>query len=1748
MRNVYGRRIAQQVLPAIPVKVGRLDEYSVATQEQQVFRGEVEADRRHRRNTSNTGVLSRTRAILGALSLLFCAAASAQSIGVNKSFNPVQIQDRTPFNVSRLNVTVTNNVGGKTLTNLNLTDNLPAGVVIAPNPNVSNACGATVAATAGASSLTIHGGQVNFGDVCQFQVDVVSTTASIYTNTIPAGAPLANGEVVPQAASASLTVIRMDSNLPKATAKTFSPNALVSGQTAQMTITLRNDNILPLPHTNLRDNLPAGMTIASPANASTDCSGGSLNATPGASQLSLSGTTIPPGATCTVTAAVVGVASGASTVNLQNNINPGDLTSLNGDVTPPLSNAGTTTGTLAVTPVPTQLLTKAFSTGSPYVGQAFSMTWTLYNNTVTPWSNLAVSDLLPAGLQVYATAPAASTTCPGGAVTAPGGNAVQLSGASLAVGRSCTVTIKVVAPTGSNGQVLTNTIPANSMTSNGTPLTHSAASASVTLVAPGPGTGPGLSSVDKNYVQLIPESALDPAGALPAGHFPATVTGGLIDMTIRLNKSVPSGGVDVDLTPLHIDDDWSASAPNLRFVSTVSNQCGGTLTTPAGGQSLSLDNGVIAQGAGSCTIRVRLRADTNLGPPPLGTPQRNSATACVGNGVCLPAGSRTGTADGLVIGSPPLSPAKSFSPATIPLNGTSRASITIQNPASATRYNVQAVDALPPALKFAAPLNAAVSCTNNPGVTPTFQVNGKTLTLMAAHINGFSNSATPPQCTIAFDVVADSAASPGSTATNSILANGVTATDVGGVPDPTATNVRPADANLTFSDPLAGPQVSKGFSPIVVFKKNGNGPINNNVQGTGIGELSTLTLQIINPNPGGANNLSGLSLTDNLPAGVVLAPVPNASTVSCGGAAAVAATAGGTSVAISNATVTPGSSCVIKVDVVGSAQGNQVNQVPAGAVHTAQGVSNALPASATLTVLATTPIAALYKDVVKTGSAASIQGQPVAAGDSLTYVMKLSNPGYLNLSLKDDVKLVQDVIPVGATFVSATGGDFNGSLSGNKVVWDFAGSSRVLARGEAVTLMLNVKVSNTVNAPLVNVASTPNIANCGPYDSAACSFSPPAAACQLPADPLHPSAAELANPAICHPVVNPIASAASLKLVKSHSGKLTVGQVGVYTLTISNTGATASKDLIHISDLLPDGMSLIAANPIVSSNGSISNLAVKGQLVTFDFTPAAAITAGSSAVLTLSVNISAAASGNLTNFASISGRDDLVRLTPGVACNDANYCSKDPAVIDDVPLLSLTKTGPATLTLGGSAEYTLTVKNIGNAATSGALQLIEKLPPGLSLNGAISSKDGRVANLVSSGTVQGGLTLKFDFMPSAALPAASGAVSMTVPVQVAASMPVGAATNYASVGGGGDLQSSGVPMAPGSDCSDPHCASAASTIVAPNALLSVVKTVNKHEAELGDMLTYSVTVTNIGNSTVTQPSIVDRLPAGFRLIANSSRVSGATLVRLDGAPGPLLTYALDLINPGASVTLTYRVRLGVGAMQGDGINRVTATCPRNGNPNCANEARAKVHVVGGVFTTDACVVGMIFVDCNGNQVKDSEELGIPGVHLYLENGTYLISDVEGKYSFCGLSPKTHVLKVDQTTLPRGSRLVSSSNRNAGDAGSLFLDLKNGELQRADFIEGSCSNPVLEQVKARRAQGEITGPQTEKKRGAALKFEGKAPDYPQQGTDSANQTIVKPRIEHDVDISRDLRRIPETISERDTPLQQLEINQGGRHAQ
>ena len=373
--------------------------------------------------------------------------------------------------------------------------------------------------------------------------------------------------------------------------------------------------------------------------------------------------------------------------------------------------------------------------------------------------------------------------------------------------------------------------------------------------------------------------------------------------------------------------------------------------------------------------------------------------------------------------------------------------------------------------------------------------------------------------------------------------------------------------------------------------------------------------------------------------------------------------------------------------------------------------------------------------------------------------------------------------------------------------------------------------------------------------------------------------------------------------------------------------------------------------------------------------------------------------------------------------------------------------------------------------------------------------------------------------------------------------------------------------------------------------LVIEKSSGLRSVELGEQVAYRLRIRNTGNTPAIKPVVVDLLPRGFRFEPGSVRVQNATATNVEMTSNRELRITLDRIdmpgsttnttgnagggssttgnagsstagntatgtgnpdttgsrltgntsNTGASsrdVLITYRLRAGVGSQEGDGINRAHIQCvaPRSpsGLADCSNESRWKVQVTGGIFSEEACLAGQIFVDCNGNSIKDREELGIPGVRLYLENGTWLVSDEQGKYSHCGLRPRTHVLKVDSRTLPRRSRLVTSSPQNVGDANSLFIDARKGMLHRADFIEGSCSNTVIEQVKARQAQGPSPSVQTEgplppagsgatekhhntgtplQQTQPALTFDSKRrlTSRPrQQGTDSARQPLSRTR--------------------------------------
>ena len=87
--------------------------------------------------------------------------------------------------------------------------------------------------------------------------------------------------------------------------KAFSPAPVKAGQVSTLTVTLNNSNAQALTGANLTDNLPTGLFIANPANATTTCTGGAVAAAVAGTSIALTNATLPANGSCTFQADVL---------------------------------------------------------------------------------------------------------------------------------------------------------------------------------------------------------------------------------------------------------------------------------------------------------------------------------------------------------------------------------------------------------------------------------------------------------------------------------------------------------------------------------------------------------------------------------------------------------------------------------------------------------------------------------------------------------------------------------------------------------------------------------------------------------------------------------------------------------------------------------------------------------------------------------------------------------------------------------------------------------------------------------------------------------------------------------------------------------------------------------------------------------------------------------------------------------------------------------------------------------------------------------------------------------------------------------------------------------------------------------------------------------------------------------------------------------------------------------------------------
>ncbi|MBV8750501.1 MAG: DUF11 domain-containing protein, partial [Candidatus Eremiobacteraeota bacterium] len=787
-------------------------------------------------------------------------------------------------------------------------------------------------------------------------------------------------------------------------------------------------------------------------------------------------------------------------------------------------------------------------------------------------------------------------------------------------------------------------------------------------------------TVAANYTNTIPANALtdtqgvsnpSPASApltinlngiaLSKAFAPTTIpSGGTSTLTITVPNTATgavalSGMTLTDMLPAGVT---VAATPNAATTCT-----GGTVAATAGGNTVGLSGGTVAANA-TCTITVSVTgtvANTYTNTIPAnalndtqGVKNPNPATAPL---TITPAG---------------LTLSKAFAPTTIASGGTSTLTITVPNTASGAinLTGVALTDTLPAGITIAATPNAATTC---PSGTVAATAGGTSVALSGATLGA---NAT---CTITVSVTGTVANSY----TNTIPSNALT--DTQGVSNP-----NPATAPLTINP--AGIPLAKAFAPTTIPS----------------GGTSTLTITIPNT-ASGAINLTGMALTDTLPAGITIAATPNAATTCTGGT--VAATAGGTTVALSGGSVNANATCTITVSVTGTIAANYTNTIPASALTDTQGVSNPAPATAPLTI---TPAG------ITLAKAFSPTTIPAGGTSTLTITIPNTAPGAISLT----GLALTDTLPTNVT-VAATPNAATTCPSGT--VSATAGGSTVALSGGTLaanaTCTITVSVTGTIAGNYTNtipssaLTDTQNVSN--------------------------------PNPATAPLTITP----ATIGVSKAFAPTVIApGGVSTLTITLPNTTAGAvNLTGMALTDTLPSGVT-IAATPNAATNCGAGTVTATAGATSVALS-GGSVAAG--ATCTITVNVTGTAVGTYTNTIPA----NAITTAQG-ATNPAPTTANLTIGVPSLAVVKTSNPSGASVSPGEPIAYTIVVSNNGsqpetNAKITDTLTNAALVPGSVTVNGA-SAPDAVVTAAQPFGTIAVGASATIKYSATVNANAAAG--------------------------------------------------------------------------------------------------------------------------------------------------------------------------------------------------------------------------------------------------------------------------------------------------------------------------------------------------------------------------------------------------------
>ncbi|MCC7052125.1 MAG: DUF11 domain-containing protein, partial [Gemmatimonadaceae bacterium] len=646
------------------------------------------------------------------------------------------------------------------------------------------------------------------------------------------------------------------------------------------------------------------------------------------------------------------------------------------------------------------------------------------------------------------------------------------------------------------------------------------------------------------------------------------------------------------------------------------------------------------------------------------------------------------------------------------------------------------------------------------------------------------------------------------------------------------------------------------------------------------------------------------------------------------------------------------------------------------------------------------------------------------AGRTVQYTLDVRNVGRAATA---GPITVTDPLPAGVTFISSTTADWTCSAAGQLVS---------CTTGNTLAVNAQTSVSFGVSLDLSTVGSLVNTATVA-------------------------TARDRVVPNNTASVTRTVLGPPDLAVTKTvDTDTLRLNGSATWTVNVANVGGAATTGPITVIDSLPAGLTP------VSVTGTTFTCTTVGTVVTCSRT--AVLAAGATASLQIAATLSPTAPiAPLQNTARASTAGDV---------NPANDAGSVTVAVGGQSVASLRKVAVGEFVVGEAGRFRMTVQNTGTLPLLGPIAITDTLPRGLRYRGV----EGAGWNCSNSGTVTRCTT------PG---PVAVGDSAAMVLVTDVLPEAVPEVTNCAVV----DATGGAIIGAAARSCAT----------VRPRGDYRLVLelTTPRYDRDMGDVPDFYVTVRNIGRSPLPDVRLTNLLPAGFVYAAGTSRRSGApdrdfgpdgqprnTAVQpLPGrsitaiadpanAATPSITWPLGDMLPGDVIRIDYRTFIRTGAsFNADNVTISSAVSDVLSLSVASNVAKTPIRLRRGVFDMRGVIAGKVYAqcDCAGARGQQPGDVGIPGVRVVMEDGTGAITDAEGKYNFVNVRAGLHVVKVDRSTLPTGASPVALVTRNAGDGATRFVDLKAGELHRADFAAALASQESMDALLARRRQGEPT---------------------------------------------------------------------------